>query len=1392
MGKRMGMSLLIFIIAAAQFGFMGTTRNTAKAADKSLAQKPYMGWSSFSMQVYEPSGNWTSAESLKKQSDAMHEKLQAHGYNYINIDAGWNGGMDEYGRPIPSTTLYPNGFQEVIDYVHNNGQKIGIYLIPGLSITGYNENYEIYGTGGLCHMQDIAAQPLQIVDAWNAYSYKIDFTNPCAQQYIDSVADLLGEWGIDFVKFDSVTPGSGINDLSRDSRADVEAWSKALARHDIWFELSWALDHNYVDFWKKHANGWRIHWDVESYNSNVGLTEWTNIARLFPAAAIWWRDAGPGGWNDFDSLNVGNGSMDGLTKDERQTAMTFWAISAAPLYAGNDLTRLDSYGLELLTNDEVIAVNQAGRPAHPVSIDTQQQVWYANNGDGTFNVALFNLGSRSAEVEVKWSDIGLEGPASVRDLWSHTELGTFEEGISGGVLEPHASRMFKVTAEQGTSAVNDDDTGIRYNGFWVRNGGREQTAGQQELGITIGDSSAAAPAGNLQPADSEPADGSPESGLSSGEMSVTRSVYINDSDSSIVYSGSWAENTGRPFGDYKGDVHFTEKNGDYFQYTFTGTGVDLLTEKDSSQGDMLVYLDGGSPETVSAHTSGPREAQQPLYSVSGLANGEHTLKVVKDSGDYMLLDALKVTADTLIEPDQGVFDKEIGKQADVVTTLVLGNGSLVEVRNGGVPLAKGVDYLVDGNNVIIKKGYLFSQPAGKAELTLAFDGGSTQQLTIQIGSSSAQNSTIDPATADFDKLAALQKDVKTVLNLNGNTLSAIENNGVPLTEEDYAVDNGELTIKKEYLAKQPAGKASLTLIFSAGDPQLFVIRISDSATVRYSMINNDDPGIRYNGSWSRSTGRGMGDYKDDVQFTEKNGDSFEYTFRGTGIQLITEVDESQGDMDIYIDDKFQRTVSAHRNGRLAQQNLYSIAGLPEGLHTLKAVKKSGDFMLLDLLKVEIPDLIHPAEAHFDKSVSAQADIEVTLLANPEIFEGITNGAYTLVPDTDYTFAGNRVTLKKSYLAAQPAGTLNLMFTFGGDYHNDIHSTEANGDSLEYTFHGTGISLISPKGPEQGEVDVYVDGVLVQTVNAYSGSRQILQNLFSISGLADGSHTFKAVKKSGAVMLADQLKFTIAGSGGVSPEPTASPSPEPSMAPSPTPPPAAPGFWSPVTTPAATLAPSPASTPIAEDRTSEEGEDAQVTRHSAYIKGYPGGLFKPDNKITRAEIAVILVSAVSMEAGGAPAVFSDVGAKHWGAGAINAVAGMGLMKGYNDGTFRPAQTLTRAEMASVLAKLSPDISPAGNGFGDTTGHWAEEAIAKAQGAGILNGYKDGTFRPAKLLTRAEAVTAVNRAMGRGPLYGDLPLQWKDVPASHWAFGDIAEASVDHNSRPGPEGGEQWVE
>ncbi|KAG2858754.1 hypothetical protein PC115_g25776, partial [Phytophthora cactorum] len=129
-----------------------------------------------------------------------------------------------------------------------------------------------------------------------------------------------------------------------------------------------------------------------------------------------------------------------------------------------------------------------------------------------------------------------------------------------------------------------------------------------------------------------------------------------------------------------------------------------------------------------------------------------------------------------------------------------------------------------------------------------------------------------------------------------------------LSEDDYTVVDDKLNIKKEYLTQLPVGTTDLSVTFSAGDPQTLVVKVRDTTGIRYALINNDAPAIKYTGARYRSTGRGMGDYKDNVRYTETNGDSFEYTFRGTGIQLFTEVDQSQGDMDIYVDGQFKETV----------------------------------------------------------------------------------------------------------------------------------------------------------------------------------------------------------------------------------------------------------------------------------------------------------------------------------------------------------------------------------------------------------------------------------------------------------------------------------------------------
>lgn len=764
------------------------------------AAKPYMGWSSYSMQVYETkpgAPSWITEAQIKAQSDAMRSKLQPYGYKYINIDAGWNDGFDEYGRPLPSKKLYPSGFQNLIKYIHDNGQKIGIYAIPGISQAMMDAKYPVYGHPE-CTTEGLAKQPLQQGDYWG-FGYRIDMTKPCAQAYIDSVADQFASWGIDFLKYDSVTPGSGKNDLSLDARDEVKGWSQALARHKIWFEISWALDLAYADYWKQWANGWRLDWDVECYCPGEALTAWPNISRLFPKAADWWRHGGPGGWNDLDSLNVGNGTMDGLTKDERRTAATLWAVTAAPFYIGNDMTRLDDFGLELLTNREVIAVNQAGRPAQPVSTKTNKQVWYSLNADSSYTVALFNLGTTEANMTVNFADLGLDGTAKVRDLWAKKNLGEFSANFTAATVPPHGVRLLTVTPQQAASIkVNDDDLRVGYDGDWQRNGNREVAAVAEPLKVTVTDSSAA---GNKT--------------ATAADVGV-RTLELNNDNPQITYTGSWSRSTGRGLGDYQDDVHYTEKNDDYFSYTFVGTGVDYVTETHESQGNVDIYIDGEFKKTVDTHRdpADGRGAQQVVYSISDLPNGTHTIRGVKKSGSYMLLDKLNVRQISLLNPDTATFDKSPSAQADVSIEIGRESSELVGLTNAGKALVKGTDYTVAGRTV---------------------------------------------------------------------------------------------TIKKEYLATQPVGTSQL------------------------------DFGFR-------------GDYRDDVHATTVNGAGITFAFRGTAVDWVTAVGPDQGEADVFIDGKLVRRVNLSGEVRTTAQTVFSQTGLRDAQHTLRVVKVSGELLRNDVFR----------------------------------------------------------------------------------------------------------------------------------------------------------------------------------------------------------------------------------------------------------------------------------------------------------------------------------------------------------------------------------------------------------------------------------------------------------
>jgi alpha-galactosidase len=406
-----------------------------------VASAPQLGWSSWSFVRRNP-----TEANIEAQARGMHDSgLVAHGYTYLNIDDFYYLNpattVDSGGRWAIDPARFPHGMAAVANYVHGLGEKFGMYLTPGIPVAAYQQNTAIEGT--TWHARDIVSDTSRYETNYNygnGSMYYIDYAkNPAAAQaWLNSWANQLASWGVDYIKLDGV----GDWDIP-----DVQHWSQALnqAGRPIHFELSNSLALSDAATWKQYANGWRIEGDVECYCNT--LTNWNNVAQRFGDLPNWTDWASAGGWNDPDSLEIGGGNT-GLTADERRTAMTLWAVTASPITLGTDMTALTADDLSLLTNDEVLAVDKRGNAARPVDRLTQAQTWATGNADGSYTVALFNLTGGTATVTARWSDLGFGGTASVRDLWTHTDLGTATDTFSAS-LAPHASRLLRVVPTAG-------------------------------------------------------------------------------------------------------------------------------------------------------------------------------------------------------------------------------------------------------------------------------------------------------------------------------------------------------------------------------------------------------------------------------------------------------------------------------------------------------------------------------------------------------------------------------------------------------------------------------------------------------------------------------------------------------------------------------------------------------------------------------------------------------------------------------------------------------------------------------------------------------------------------------------------------------------------------------
>jgi alpha-galactosidase len=432
-----------------------SAQTSARIENTTFAGKPYMGWSSWSYFRSKP-----SEAAVEAQVDALFAAgLPQLGYRYINLDSHWTDGFDDAGIPKPDLATFPSGMNGMAAYLHSRGLRLGVYLSPGIEPQLYDANPRIQRTSA--HIRDITitTEP----GATRRGPYKIDFGKPAARAYVQSIVNQFARWGVDFVKLDFVGPGGG--NLPADNREEVRQWHAAILRsgRPIWLELSNYLSIDQAPLWRQTANGWRIEDDIECYrcgHSNdpkikENLTEWSKVADRFTDVRAWIPYAHPGGWNDLDSLELGNGDKDGITPAERQSMFILWAISCAPLYLGTDLTHMDPADLTLISNRDIIAIDQRGIPARPLDIQSLRkgpgQAWLNLYPDGSAILSLFNLGPDATTIQFDWREVDAlrntnfaKHPPQLTDLISHSGVESSPEGINLS-LDSHASRIFRLT-----------------------------------------------------------------------------------------------------------------------------------------------------------------------------------------------------------------------------------------------------------------------------------------------------------------------------------------------------------------------------------------------------------------------------------------------------------------------------------------------------------------------------------------------------------------------------------------------------------------------------------------------------------------------------------------------------------------------------------------------------------------------------------------------------------------------------------------------------------------------------------------------------------------------------------------------------------------------------------
>lgn len=360
------------------FLIFGPALATAPAQGPALARTPPMGWNSwncFRLNIDD--------SIIRAQATALVASgLKRAGYEYVVIDGGWEGFHDAQGLFHPNPEKFPD-MKALCDFIHGLGLKVGIHSSPGpKTCSGHEASYG--------HEQQDA--------------------------------QTFAGWGIDFLKYDWCSGDEVYRPEEMQAAYRKMAAALAATHRPILYGL---CQYGIQDVWRWGASVggqmWRTTGDIQdSYYQMLTIGLGQNGLEKY---------AGPGHWNDPDMLEIGNGKM---KREEYQTHMTLWCILAAPLFAGNDLTKMTPVTLELLTNPEVIAVDQdsAGIQGHRIWQEGPIEVWLKPLASHSFALAVFNTGAHSMNAMIDFQALRLPKTRRLRDLWKHEDIDIIHHGLS--------------------------------------------------------------------------------------------------------------------------------------------------------------------------------------------------------------------------------------------------------------------------------------------------------------------------------------------------------------------------------------------------------------------------------------------------------------------------------------------------------------------------------------------------------------------------------------------------------------------------------------------------------------------------------------------------------------------------------------------------------------------------------------------------------------------------------------------------------------------------------------------------------------------------------------------------------------------------------------------------